>query len=221
MALKVCSPLKEIVLSQIEKHIVNPYKPPHPGSDDPHQGVDIAILDKTNGYAIPGAPVQAILDGKVVLVIDDRFPYGNAILIETPLNQLPPGWFSYLQIPTPAPTLPPHPSLTCPVSGFFPNWDDNKRSLYLLYAHMLEPSRFKPGDPITCGDTLGAIGESGNALNPHLHIEARVGPAGVVFPGLAHYETRARPEEMEAYCLWRVSGVFQLLDPMSIFAIDQ
>ena len=69
----------------------------------------------------------------------------------------------------------------------------------------------------TCGQVIGAIGESGNALNPHLHLEVRLGPAGVRFPGMAHYDSGASPDEMAAYCQWRVSGAFLTLDPLRLF----
>jgi hypothetical protein len=42
----------------------------------------------------------------------------------------------------------------------------------------------------------------------------RLGPAGVRFSSLAHYDASATIEEMFNYCTWRVSGLFQLVDPM-------
>ena len=88
----------------------------------------------------------------------------------------------------------------------------------MLYAHMQNPPQFQVGEWVTCGEQLGTIGESGNALHPHLHIEVRVGPAGARFAGLAHYDTRATPQEMEAYCIWRVGNTFQLLDPLTLIS---
>jgi len=219
-AFHVCSPLDDIPIQSLMEQIVNPFNPPYPGSDNPHQGVDLAVLSEINRIALSGSPVQSALDGKVVLVIRDRFPYGNAILIETPLNQIPTKLLAQIQLPTPAPTLPPHPSLTCPESENPPRWDTASRSLYSLYAHMAETPNFTPGDPIVCGQQIGNIGNSGNALNPHLHLEMRVGPANAVFPGMAHYDTRAKAEEMQSYCIWRVSGLFQLVNPMVLF-IDE
>jgi murein DD-endopeptidase MepM/ murein hydrolase activator NlpD len=75
----------------------------------------------------------------------------------------------------------------------------------------------QPGAEVSCGEKLGAIGSSGNALNPHLHLEARAGPAGADFASMAHYDASASPAEMRAYCDWRVSGLFQLIDPMLFF----
>jgi murein DD-endopeptidase MepM/ murein hydrolase activator NlpD len=96
---------------------------------------------------------------------------------------------------------------------------DRGRSLYVLYAHLQEPPSLKLSDAINCGRELGAIGDSGNALNPHLHVEVRIGPTGAKFPGMAHYDTSATSEEMANYCLWRVSGLFQLLDPMPLLIL--
>ena len=84
---------------------------------------------------------------------------------------------------------------------------------------MQDPVAFGLDDPIECGEQIGLIGQSGNALNPHVHLEARLGPSGARFSGMAHYDARATPEEMANYCAWRVSGVFQLMDPMQILAL--
>jgi hypothetical protein len=190
----LCSPLEGYSRSELTASISNPFKPPaRAGSDDPHQGVDLAVSL-------------------------DRFPYGNAIMVETPLETLPDGWRAQAQLPTPAPTLPPHPALTCPQVDLGLGLNYEKRSLYLLYAHMQSPVAYQLGDAITCGARLGEIGQSGNALNPHVHIETRLGPGGARFQGLAHYETRASAAEMSAYCLWRVSGTFQLVDPMQLLS---
>jgi len=214
---RICSPLGDIPVNLLSNFIVNPFQPPPEGSDNPHQGVDLAILDQDYQIAVGGESVQTVLPGEVALVIQDRFPYGNALLIETQLSQIPTDWISQIHVPTPAPTRGPHPSLTCPNTGILTELDTTNRSIYILYAHMSEKPEYTPGDGVLCGEPLGITGDSGNALNPHLHLEVRIGPSGIRFPGMAHYETRATPEEMEAYCIWRVSGLFQLLDPMLIF----
>ena len=212
----ICSPLSEVQIDDLVNHISNQFNPPRPGSDDAHQGVDLAILSDPDRYAIAGAAVDALLSGRVAGVVEGMFPYGNAVLVETPIEQLPPWTAGSDRIPTIAPTFPPHPSLTCPQTGEYPNWDSSKRSIYILYAHMQEPPAQKPGDRVLCGDELGRIGQTGNALNPHLHLEVRVGPSGASLSGMAHYETRAAPQNMEAYCIWRVSGIFQLLNPFDL-----
>jgi murein DD-endopeptidase MepM/ murein hydrolase activator NlpD len=166
---------------------------------------------------LEGLPVQAVTDGIVAGVIKDRFPYGNAILIETSFDQLPESWLSAIQMPTPAPQRTGHPSLTCPAGEASPDWDKTQRSLYLLYAHLQESPTIQIGETIKCGQALNRIGNSGNSLNPHLHLEMRVGPAETTFESLAHYTSNASPREMYNYCLWRVSEAFQLLDPMQLF----
>jgi murein DD-endopeptidase MepM/ murein hydrolase activator NlpD len=79
---------------------------------------------------------------------------------------------------------------------------------------MRDAPGFQVGDPIECGEALGQVGQSGNALNPHLHFEVRLGPAGIQLKSMAHYDASASAEEMSNYCTWRVRGVFQLVDPM-------
>ena len=76
------------------------------------------------------------------------------------------------------------------------------------------------GDWLQCGWEIGTVGMSGNALNPHLHLEMRVGPAGARFNSMAHYISSASNEEMANYCAWRVSGQFQVVDPMLLFSIE-
>ena len=177
---QACSPLQGFPLDGLSAAVVNPYNPPPLGSDDPHQGVDLAQVQ--NGISLTGLSVQAVLEGQVALVVSGRFPYGNALLVETPLDSLPPGWLEKLDLP-PAPAEPQASNaLTCPTPAAPPEWEPERSSLYLLYAHMLEPPALQAGDSVSCGQVIGAIGSSGNALNPHLHLEVRVGPSGARFP---------------------------------------
>jgi murein DD-endopeptidase MepM/ murein hydrolase activator NlpD len=216
-SLKVCSPITGIALTDLSPLIVNPFAPPRLGSDDPHQGIDFADIDPVYQIALEGRRVNAVIEGQVAGVINDRFPYGNAILVETPLEQLPAAWLPPLQIPTPATPRQGHPSLTCPETSINLK-QSSARSLYLMYAHLEEPVTLEPGDMIACGQPIGAIGNSGNSLNPHLHLELRVGPAGMRFESMAHYTGSATPVEMANYCLWRVSEAFQLLDPLQLLS---
>jgi murein DD-endopeptidase MepM/ murein hydrolase activator NlpD len=208
---RLCPPFPGASQAGLLAAISNPFNPPPPGSDDPHQAIDLAVQE--NGMALAGGPVQAVLAGRVAMVTQDRFPYGYSLLVETPLDKLPAAWPAELRLPTPAPTLPPPAALTCPDVTPAAPWDETRRSLYILYAHLGEEPAFQPGDPLDCGQPIGQIGQSGNALNPHLHLEVRLGPAGARFASLAHYDNTARPEEMANYCLWRVSNLFQLVDP--------
>lgn len=216
-AIAICSPLAKISIQNLRDTVTNPFLPPIPGSDDPHQGIDFAYMDATTRIALSGSPVGAALPGRVAGTINDRFPYGYAVIIETSLDRLAPQVRA--EMPTPEPTRSSHPSLTCPQVESAIRFDSDERSLYLLYGHLQAPTDVLPGQEVSCGDRLGATGDSGNALNPHLHLEARIGPAGAIFTGLAHYETRASPSEMRAYCDWRVSGTFQVIDPLKILGL--
>ena len=212
---QACSPLLGIAEADLASIVANPYNPPPLGSDDPHQGVDLAQV--RGGVAISGLPVQAVLPGRVALVLSGRFPYGNALLVETPLDALPAAWLERLSLPAIPASPEKRTALTCPTPAAPAAFDFEQRSLYLLYAHLLQPPDLSVDDEIACGQPIGAIGESGNALNPHLHLEVRLGPAGARFPGMAHYDTGASPDEMAAYCQWRVSGAFLTLDPLLLF----
>ena len=66
-------------------------------------------------------------------------------------------------------------------------------------------------------EAIGAVGTTGNSVNYHLHLEMRIGPSDAMFSSMAHYMNNATNEEMHNYCVWRVSGVFQMLDPMQLF----
>lgn len=212
----LCSPMADIPLADLVAAVSNPYHPPRQGSDDPHYGVDFADTSGPGGMAIPGQSVQAVLPGAVATVIRERFPYGNALIVETSLDILPAARVGQLGLPDPIPTIQPI-SLTCPTVEGLPVGSGSERSLYLLYAHMQAPPELEPGDPVSCGKPIGEVGESGNALNPHLHLEMRVGAAGARLESLAHYDAGASLQEMAAYCAWRVQGYFQSVDPLLLF----
>jgi murein DD-endopeptidase MepM/ murein hydrolase activator NlpD len=218
--------LEGIALNQIGDLISNPYTPPPQGSDDPHQGIDLSIVDPNTGFAVEGTTVQAVLQGHVAAIINDRFPYGNAIMIETPINSIPIQWLREINLLTPASIQVGHPVLTCPKienPGIFDtpiHLEPTSYSFYLLYAHIREPVAYEIGEGIYCGSRLGLIGSSGNTLNPHLHLELRAGPSGYRFAGLAHYDTSTTNLEMAGYCAWRVSGKFQVMNPIDLLNIS-
>jgi murein DD-endopeptidase MepM/ murein hydrolase activator NlpD len=216
--LDICSPLEGVPLDQLAEHISNPFYPPPPGSDDPHQGIDLADIG-VEGIALEGLQVNSVLAGQIAGVIQQRFPYGNALLVETRLDRLPADWLSRLPLTELIATPQVRSSLTCPEPRSEADWDSEAVSLYLLYAHLQSPPAYELEDEIGCGQMVGVIGSSGNALNPHLHLELRAGPAGARFASLAHYDPSASIDEMAAYCTWRVSGVFGLLDPSILFSL--
>ena len=210
--------MEGVEISALPAMVVNPFAPPPLGRDEPHHGVDIAQRDAQTQISLEGLRVQAVLPGRVAAAIDDRFPYGNALIIGTLKSDLPEDLQA--ELPSPAPTPEARSPLTCPEVPQNLAGELENESLYLVYAHLKEPPDLPAGARVSCGQTLGAIGSSGNALNPHLHLEARVGPAGVSFSSLGHYDARLTPEEMANYCYWRISGWFRLVDPFLILGLN-
>jgi len=215
---QICSPLQNETLASLPQIITQPFKMPPLGFDYDHQGVDFSFYRRNGRIGIHGLPVYSVLDGKVIAVLKQKMVYGNAIIIETRLNQLPQNWVSKLQLPEISPTVTPNPRLTCPLINKDPNaqLDVTQRSLYLLYAHLDQSPTLRIGDQVSCGQQIGAVGNSGKSTNPHLHFEVRIGPSGAVFEGMAHYDSSASEMEMHNYCVWRVSNLFQLIDPMNL-----
>jgi murein DD-endopeptidase MepM/ murein hydrolase activator NlpD len=211
--LQVCSPLEGFTLETLPEILSNPYNPPRPGDDRPHHGVDFSFYRYGDRIGMLRLPVHAVLTGTVAMVNPDRFPYGYTLLIETPLDAIPQDWIERMPIPTPAPTLPFTSPLTCPPYDPDPAWDTSERSMYLLYAHLNLPPEFKPGDTVECGQQIGEVGNSGNSINEHLHLEVRLGPRGARFESMGHYDNKVSDLERYHYCVWRISGLFQMIDP--------
>jgi murein DD-endopeptidase MepM/ murein hydrolase activator NlpD len=217
----VCSPLEGIRLEELGQPdlLKHPFQLPRPGMDDGHHGADFAYWSRGERKSMFDHPIHSILDGKVAAVLPNQIPYGFTVIIETPLERLPQGWQDQMQMPTPAPTVPPTGSLFCPAetSDYAAR---PGRSLYLLYAHMNEEPALSVGQVVACGETIGLVGTTGNSVNAHLHLETRVGPAGVTFSEMNHYDNRASENEMRSYCTWRVSGLFQMIDPMLLLSLQ-
>jgi murein DD-endopeptidase MepM/ murein hydrolase activator NlpD len=193
---KLCSPLALTPLIELPKIISAPYKPPPRGSEERHHGVDFAYYRKHGRASIAGEGVQAVLGGKVVAAINDLFPYGNMVIVETPFSDISVKLAGNLGL----------------AQG---------ESLYVLYAHMEEEPLVKLGDELKACQPLGRVGKSGNAGNmTHLHLETRRGPAGAVFYSMAYYDSQATPLEKQNYKLWRTSGLFQHFDPMQLLSIN-
>lgn len=211
---EISSPLAGVEFGQLSTLIYNPFYLPPDGSDDPHQGVDFSIIDPQSQIAVSGAGVSAIIDGEVAAIMDDRFPYGNAILISTPIESLPLSWkemIDYMPVPS---VWEKTSALSCPQG-----WDAKPENaptdlLYILYAHLQNPLQVKVGEQIKAGSPIGLVGMSGNALAPHLHVEIRYGAEADFSAGMAHYTVSASVDEMSNYCRWRISGWFRPIDPM-------
>ncbi len=215
-----CSPLEGISIAELSDPdlLKNPFLAPRPGFDDGHHGADFAYWSRGERATMLGLPVYSVLGGTVAGVVQNHPPYGYAVIIETPLDALPAGWQSVL--PVPVPTAVPADNLFCPAAPAASIPSSESRSLYLLYAHLDQPPLIAPEDTVTCGQQLGEVGTTGRSVNYHLHLETRVGPAGARFETLAHYDNAATNDEMGAYCAWRVSGLYQMLDPMTLLSLQ-
>lgn len=185
----VCSPLFSTPIEELSGIVSDGYHPPPLGQDGRHQGVDFAYYHQYGRASIAGERVQAILGGTVAGLINDRFPYGNAVIIETPQDQIPLSFQKMLEL-------------------------QNGVSIYILYAHLSGYPPLIIGDPIRSCQMLGWVGRSGNTGVAHLHLETRIGKAGQVFSSMAYYSTDASPEERTQYLIWRTSGQFWHFDPM-------
>lgn len=193
---EICSPLEEHALDELAQIISAPYDPPPAGKEQRHHGTDFSYYRRGERSSILGVGIQSVLDGVVVARGEDTFPYGNFLIIETGQRNAP----VWLQDEI---------GLT------------GGMSLYLLYAHMQDAPRVNLGDGISSCQLIGSVGASGNAVEPHLHLEARLGPAGRSFPdGLAFYHTQTTEEQRENYTTWRTGGEFTHFDPMIILNLS-
>jgi len=190
----ICSPLQEHPLAELPEIVSDPYAPPPPGKEERHHGVDFSYYRRGERLSIEGVGVQSVFSGVVAASITDRFPYGNMVMIETPIAELPVELVDQFGLAT-------------------------TESVYTLYAHMGSPPRVELGEKVKACQALGQVGKSGNAGVPHLHLEMRRGPAGRQFSGMAFYSTQASEVERENYVLWRTSGTFQHFDPMVVLAL--
>jgi len=216
----ISSPIEGKTISDLVDMISNPFLPPGEGSDDPHQGVDFSDVDNLTKIALTGKGVQVMIGGQVIAVMSNRFPYGNAILIVSTDDNLPEYWINKIFSSTKPFPWDINTALTCPEGWNLPPEKQDKLGLYTLYAHMLNAPIYEIGDLVKPGENIGAIGMSGNALAPHLHVETRYGYIPDLIGSMAHYDVSASLEEMSNYCRWRVSGWFRLIDPMEILSTN-
>lgn len=135
--------------------------------------------------------VQSILPGEVSAAISDSYPFGNLVIIETPIRFLPVELSDSLQV-------------------------DREKSLYTLYAHLENPPEVNLDQQVESCTPIGTVGKSGNAGIYHLHMETRSGNPDAQFPVMGYYLENLTDEQKTYYELWRISGEFQLMDPMTI-----
>lgn len=185
----ICTPLQDHALDQLRLIVSDPYRPPKGKSDARHHGVDFSYYRFGERDTIQGVGVQAVLPGQVAAALVDSYPFGNLVIVETEGSLLPTDLGEWLGA----------------TAG---------ESLYLLYAHMESAPGLRIGDRVEACQQIGAVGNSGNTVEPHLHLEARLGPPATVFHAMGEYFAAASAEERANYRLWRTSGVYRHLDPM-------
>ncbi len=214
------SPLLGIAVEELSGIITQPFIMPPAGEDSGHHGVDFAFWRYKDFTTIEGVPILAVFPGKVVSAYNKiRQPYGYQVITETRLADIPQEVQDAIKLPEVSAT-PANLSnrLTCP-SGFADWWDYNSQSLYVLYGHMADVPAVQLGQTVQVGDTLGLVGNTGASTNPHLHLEMRIGPSDAVFASMGHYDVNTTEQERHNYCQWRISGEFQLFDPMLLYSV--
>lgn len=214
----MASPLQGVAPSDLFNVISQPFIMPPVGEDSGHHGVDFAYWNFKDVGAIEGTPILSVFPGKVSSAYTKiRNPYGYMVMVETPLSNLPQEIIDAIKLPE-ASSTPANPSnrLTCP-TGFADWWDTSSKSLYVLYGHLGDVPTVKLGQTVKMGDMLGVVGNSGASSSPHLHFEMRIGPANATFASMGHYDTTTTDQERHNYCSWRISGQFELFDPMVLY----
>ncbi len=189
----ICSPLEGIPIEALVEITSNPYQPSRTGKDDGHPALDFAFYNWSGLEDIDGHTVQAVLAGTVAAIGYDRLPYGNMVIIETNLETLPAGVQDKILA-------------------------DPGSSVYILYAHFRDAPDLSMGDPVACAQPIGQAGKTGRSGAPHLHLEVRLGPPGMVFSPMVFYDTRAKEDEMDRYRLWSMNGEYASLDPNLLLA---
>jgi len=187
----ICSPLLPYPLEELREIVSDPYRPPPPGKEERHHGVDFSHYRRGDLLSIEGVPVQAVLAGRVATVQADSFPYGNFIILETVGDFFPDEWQVKLDL-------------------------SPQDSVYILYAHLQDLPRLQTGERVDACQVLGTVGKSGNTVEAHLHLETRRGPPGVTFPAMGYYQADSTEAEKETYLRWRIGGEFVHFDPMDL-----
>jgi murein DD-endopeptidase MepM/ murein hydrolase activator NlpD len=214
---RVSSPLQGIALAELPDILTQEFIPPRPGQDDGHFGVDYAYYRRGEQLSILGTPILAVLPGQVAAVLTNRPPFGHAVMVESRLADLPEEWVAALDLPPRPDPLPVVDRVPCDLSSVPALLALPGESIYIIYAHLNLTPTLQMGEAVAAGAVLGEVGNSGYSGNPHLHIEAHIGPAGVAFGSLAFYEVSTSEEERRNYCLWRMSGVFRVFDPRQLW----
>ena len=104
----------------------NVYQTPMPGRDSGHPGIDLAFYSHGSHKTMLGLPLKAAMAGRIAAVLPDRYPYGNALIIEVPLEKVPPRWLANLNWPAVEATVVPDGRLTCPAPLNLPQMEPQR-----------------------------------------------------------------------------------------------
>ena len=90
-------------------------------------------------------------------------------------------------------------------------------TLFILYAHLNEPSVLQQGDRVVPGQLIGNVGDTGNSEGAHLHMEIRI-ETSKEFPR-EDIHTRVGDESRytAAHFIWH--QYMKILDPYRLFTI--
>ncbi len=209
------SPLEGIKLQELSDIVSNPFSYTGNGQDAGHHGTDFSFYQYKSYEKMENLPVLSITSGRVSSVLNDRPPYGNMVMVETPFSSLPFFLQNHLLLLLPENEIPFHSNLSCPDYQLEEESQISEPfSLYILYAHLYSRPDVQINSQVHSGNPIGKVGNTGSSGNPHLHLEFRIGPSGYTFEEMSHYNNTASQNEIYHYCLWRVSGLFYQVDPM-------
>jgi hypothetical protein len=128
---------------------------------------------KASDYYIFGREVRAIADGKV-LAVSDRYPDEFASNPQEPFNKRDERLKQHLIEKGMSPDIP---------SGNYVLIDHGNGE-YARYCHLREKVLVKVGDRVERGSVIGYVGNSGQSMEPHLHLELLDSPDIKVANGL-------------------------------------
>ncbi|MBK5232454.1 MAG: M23 family metallopeptidase [Thermoleophilia bacterium] len=61
-------------------------------------------------------------------------------------------------------------------AGNYVVFNNKGENTYFAFMHLRKPSKLKVGEKVQAGDTVGRVGETGDAVGCHLHFEYWIGP---------------------------------------------